>query len=70
MTFIITEIVQILDQGSPEARLLVRDFLAVLKTHWWLSAIYCSFVGLLFLSPFPISILNFNDRWIDERLGI
>ena len=46
----------------------VRDFLAVLKTPWWPSSVFCSLVGLLSLSYIPhfhsqcyIDIL-FQDR--------
>ena len=49
MTSIITELVHIFVQGPAEARLWVRDVLALLKTHWWPSSVFCSLVGLLSL---------------------
>ena len=49
MTSIITELVHIFVLGPADARLRVRDFLAVLKIHWGHSAIFCSLVGLLSL---------------------
>ena len=44
MTFIITELVHIFVKGPAEACLQVPEFLTLLKTHWWPSAVFCSFV--------------------------
>ena len=62
MTSIITELVYIFVRGPAEGRLLVREFLLTLKTHWWPSAVVSAssmvrVVVALTHSPFPFSIL-------------
>ena len=58
MTSIITEQVHILVKGPAETR--VQDVLAVLKTHWWPSSVFCSFVWLLSLCGY---ILHFHSQF-------
>ena len=49
MTSIITVLVYICLKGLAGGRLRVREFLAPMKTHWWILAVVCSMVGLLSL---------------------
>ena len=43
-------------------RIQVWDFLAVLKTHWWPSLVFCSLVESCLFDTFPISILNLSNH--------
>ena len=47
MKSVIYGLVQFFLQKAAEARLQVRYFVAVLKTHWWPSAVVHLFFGLL-----------------------
>lgn len=42
-----------------------QDFLAVLETHWWPLAVFCSWSGCCHFWTFPVSIVNsvFKNVW-------
>lgn len=66
MTFIFTELVNFVVQGTAEVRHRVRDFLAELKIHcinWWSSVDFFTFwSGCCLFDRFPISILYFIKK--------
>ena len=59
MTSSFIELEHIFVKAPSVARRRVGDFLAVLKTYWWASAVFCSLVWLFLFGTFNISILYF-----------
>lgn len=61
MTFFFNELVHIFVLGPAEVHIRVRDFLAVLKIHWWPSAVLFTLLsGCCLIETFHIFILYLN----------
>lgn len=60
MTSIFPRLVHMFVYWLAKAQCRARDFPAMLKTHWWLSDVLNTLVGMLFLKHIPCFYFSFQ----------